>query len=199
MVPDILAWLGDPRAFFKDFAGPIATAIASATAATVAWRLGRGQLQIANAQKLIAEQQRSLAADRFRYDLFKDRFRCYEDVARFLEEAPFLSPIRNPKEDMAQFNKLFREFSKSLQMAWFLFPDDIREYLESLRARVVKLRQLEIKLEAVRQTDGATTDHVFSELDKVMGAFLGEEERARKAFEPYLSFGHVRRPDGGKI
>jgi hypothetical protein len=42
--------------FFKDFAAPIATVIASGAAAFVAYRLGQNQMMVAKAQADIAER-----------------------------------------------------------------------------------------------------------------------------------------------
>jgi hypothetical protein len=59
------------------FLGPAATVMAATAAVFVTWRLGRGQLRIAEEQKRIAQQQAELAAARLRHDLYDRRFAVY--------------------------------------------------------------------------------------------------------------------------
>ncbi len=59
---------------FKDFAGPIATIIASLTAAFFVYR-----------QWQTAEKQAETALDQLRYNLFSKRFAIYEDIKQLLK------------------------------------------------------------------------------------------------------------------
>ncbi|MGA7657441.1 MAG: hypothetical protein WCA96_11750, partial [Methylocella sp.] len=55
---------------FKDFAGPIATIIASLAAAFVAWQLGRTQADI-------SKSQLRTSREKLRLDLFEKRYAVY--------------------------------------------------------------------------------------------------------------------------
>lgn len=60
--------------FFKDFAGPLATIIASVIAGYFIYR-----------QSKTAEKQAETALDQLRYNLFEKRFAIYEDVKQLLK------------------------------------------------------------------------------------------------------------------
>lgn len=72
--------------FAKDFAGPVATVIAAATATGITYRLGRNQAKIAASQKEIAQSQRDIAYDRLKYDLFKERYGIYVTAKQLIEK-----------------------------------------------------------------------------------------------------------------
>ena len=76
----------DVYQFAKDFAGPIATVIAAATATGITYRLGRNQAKIADSQKEIAQSQRDIAYDRLKYDLFKERYGIYVTAKQLIEK-----------------------------------------------------------------------------------------------------------------
>jgi hypothetical protein len=59
--------------FFKDFAGPIATIIASGVAGYFVWQQWR-----------TAEKQANTAIDQLRYNLFGKRYAIYDDVKQLL-------------------------------------------------------------------------------------------------------------------
>jgi len=60
----------------KDF-GPVATIIASITAALITWRFASWQARIAQQQADTARQQANTAFDQLRYNLFEKRFAIY--------------------------------------------------------------------------------------------------------------------------
>ncbi len=84
----------------KAFAGPIATVIASITAAGVAIRFGvvqariaRNQATIAAAQKDIAEAQLKIAFDKLKHDLFDKRYEIYLAAKGVIETLFNQSPV----------------------------------------------------------------------------------------------------------
>jgi hypothetical protein len=54
---------------FHDFAGPVATIIGATAAVFVTWRLGSGQLRIAEEQRRIAQEQKEFADLRLNSDV----------------------------------------------------------------------------------------------------------------------------------
>jgi len=108
--------------FLKDFAGPIATVIASIAtiiaSITAAYFVRR--------QWLTAQQQADTALDQLRYSLFEKRYAIYT-AAR---NAITISLDRNDEDRMpAELNTLFLHFEE----ARFFFPDKIYLFLDQLR------------------------------------------------------------------
>jgi hypothetical protein len=76
----------------KDFAGPIATAIAAGTAATITYKfaniqadIAKGQAKTAEAAKEIARSQRDIAYDKLKHDLFERRYKLYSTAKEAIE------------------------------------------------------------------------------------------------------------------
>jgi hypothetical protein len=61
-------------------ASPAATIIAAGAAVFVTWRLGKGQIRIAEQQSATARQQAETALDQLRYNLFEKRYAIYKDI-----------------------------------------------------------------------------------------------------------------------
>jgi type II secretory pathway pseudopilin PulG len=68
----------------KDFAGPVATIIASITAAGITWYFASRQAQIAQQQADTAKQQASTAFDQLRYNLFEKRYAIYNTARELI-------------------------------------------------------------------------------------------------------------------
>jgi hypothetical protein len=64
--------------------GPIATLAAALAAVFVTWRLGKGQLRIAEQQAATARQQANTALDQLRYNLFEKRYAIYKDIQELI-------------------------------------------------------------------------------------------------------------------
>ncbi len=64
--------------------GSIATLVAAA-AVFVTWRLGKGQLTIAEQQARTAKPQADTAFDQLRYNLFEKRYAIYKDVQNLIK------------------------------------------------------------------------------------------------------------------
>src|ERR1700722_20697338 len=99
----------------KDFAGPLATIIASITAAYFVRR-----------QWQTAQQQADTAKDQLRYSLFEKRYAIYVAARK----AVAISFERRDEDQMpAELNALFLHFEE----ARFFFPDQIYLFLDQLR------------------------------------------------------------------
>jgi hypothetical protein len=99
----------------KDFAGPVATIIASITAAYFVRR-----------QWLTAQQQADTALDQLRYSLFEKRYAIYVAARK----AVAISFERRDEDQMpAELSALFLHFEE----ARFFFPDQIYLFLDQLR------------------------------------------------------------------
>lgn len=64
----------------KDFAGPVATIIASITAALITWFFALRQIRVAKQQADTAKEQADTALDQLRFNLFERRVAIYEDT-----------------------------------------------------------------------------------------------------------------------
>jgi hypothetical protein len=113
-------------------AGPVATIIAAGTAVFVTWRIGQGQLSIADQQRQIAEQQAELAAVRLQHDLFDRRFAIYEAARTMLMEV-----FRRGDAS----NEALGIFLRDTQKAVFVFDQSLTDYLAELRKQAIFLQE----------------------------------------------------------
>jgi hypothetical protein len=121
----------------KDFAGPVATIIASVTAALITWYFASRQAQIATQQADISKQQADTALDQLRHNLFERRYQIYntaKDLIKYLvnelsrgDEHPLMQAV---------------QYYAKLEEARFFFPDDICEWLKLLRRECDKYMHL---------------------------------------------------------
>jgi hypothetical protein len=112
--------------FAKDFAGPVATVVAAATAVFVTWRLGSGQTKIAQQQAETARQQAKTAKNQLRLNLFEKRYAVYKDIERGLEV--LLTPPDEPEAEL----KMVQLFM-GLNDAAFFFSPATCEWLKTVR------------------------------------------------------------------
>jgi hypothetical protein len=94
--------------FFKDFAGPLATIIASGTAAWVTWHFGSWQAQI-------ARQQADLAEERVKLDKFDRRFAVFDATRELIRIVM--------QQSHANEEQIF-DYRMKTRDAIFLFDDD---------------------------------------------------------------------------
>lgn len=134
-----VAWLTAHYELLKDFSGPVATGIAAVAAVFVTWRLGRGQLRIAQQQADVALQQTHLAEVRLQHDLFERRIAVFDAARDLLLEAFKASGISD---------EVWNAFIQGTQKSVFLFDQTVTNYItemrnrgSSLRAAVEKLRE----------------------------------------------------------
>ena len=137
--------------FFKAFAGPIATVFASLTAVGVAVtfgiiqaRISRSQAETAAAQKDIAKGQLNIALERMKHDLFEKRFAVFEVARQLL--------IRAVQHDHVDAGEIIK-FNMETADAEFLYNEDIVDYLDSLRSRIVRLRQVNTQIKSIEDNE----------------------------------------------
>jgi hypothetical protein len=112
-------------------AGPAATIIAAGVAVFVTYRLGNGQLRIAEQQAATARQQAELAAVRLQHDLFDRRFTIYEAAQKLALEVFETENVS--REGLGAF---IRGTEKSI----FLLDKGLSDYLTDMRKRAVDLQ-----------------------------------------------------------
>jgi hypothetical protein len=117
--------------FFKDFAGPVATAIAASAAAFVAYRLGRSQIAVAEIQADVAKRNWQTANERIVLDLFERRIAIFEGIRGVV--AKVLSTGRPDDET-------YFEFVKAIDKATYFFGPEVADYLEELRLLIIDLQ-----------------------------------------------------------
>ncbi len=112
--------------FFKDFAGPLATIIASIIAAVFIYR-----------QWKTAEKQAETALDQLRYNLFEKRYAIYEDVKQLL-----ILLLNKQEFDTCQVDKHFAVMGEAIfffspeTCAWLKsLEEDCFEFLEARKSR----------------------------------------------------------------
>jgi hypothetical protein len=117
----------------RTFAGPVATIIAAATAAGITFVFNSRQLTIAKDQAATADAQRRIAAARLNFDLYEKRYAVFE-VARRLLRGVVQRDYIDAKEVI--------DFNIETADAPFLFEQDIVNYLDVLRSKVIRLKSL---------------------------------------------------------
>lgn len=108
----------------KDYAGPVATIIASITAARITWYFASRQATIASQQANTAKQQANTAFDQLRLNLFEKRFAIYNAARELLSDV-----INNPNLQGSDIIPL----QAKLNEAEFFFPQEICEWLRAIR------------------------------------------------------------------
>jgi len=124
LMSDLSVWCLRHYGALHDFAGPVATACAAAAAVFVTWRLGRGQLRI-------AQQQAQLALVRLQHDLFERRIAVFDAVRDLIKEVVHTSNV----SDVAWIT-----FLRGVETTEFLFDQEITNYVADLRNRAARLR-----------------------------------------------------------
>jgi hypothetical protein len=126
----------------------------------------------------IALQQFLLARERFKLDLFEQRFSIFKATATFINDA-----IRDHKISW----ECLQKFDKDTETASFLFNQDIVSFLADLRtkANIVTAYHNEHKeLEA-----GSTQRHEIVEKEsKILLGFIDIQNGLKNRFSPYLKF-----------
>ncbi len=116
----------------KDFAGPLATVIASVVAALFAY----AQVSVAKAQKDIAKSQAEIALDKLKFDLFEKRYEIYMVTKRLIEH--ILGSAR-----LDDTNATFiRECYVKIDESRFYFGKNIRDHLSKIAKACADLFEL---------------------------------------------------------
>jgi hypothetical protein len=159
--------------FLKDFAGPIATVIASVTAAIVALRMGRTQADISKSQLRTAHEK-------LRLDLFEKRYAVYT-AARDLISVILRDGDLNDAD--------LRKFYIGTADASFLFHHEVVAYLSRLKNRstLICLNQNERK--RLQKLDLVPPDELTqNNLMDLLTSFSDDSTKLDEYFRPYLGF-----------
>jgi type II secretory pathway pseudopilin PulG len=160
----------------KDFAGPVATIIASITAAFITWRFASWQARIAQQQAETAKQQANTAFDQLRYNLFEKRFAIY-NIARELV-ALVINESNVQGSDVVPLHAKLNE-------AEFFFPKDICDWLRKLREDCNNL----LILRSTVHLPNAPASEIATRSTRLVDTLIEMPHR----FEKELGFRHVTR------
>ena len=108
----------------SELAGPVATVLAAAAAAYVAFTLGRSQTAVAKLQADIAKRAWQTSNERIVLDLFEKRLAIYEEIRETIK--PINGSGNSGDED-------FYKYCQSIDRARYFFGPDVTNYLERLR------------------------------------------------------------------
>lgn len=117
--------------FFKDFAAPIATAIASGTAALVAYRLGQNQTSVAKVQADVAERNWKTQNEEVVLELMERRLAIYENIRAVIAEV---------MRSGAATDDTYWQYVKAIDQAPYLFGPEVETYLEKMRLHIIELQ-----------------------------------------------------------
>jgi hypothetical protein len=163
---------------YLPLANALAIIIASATAATVAWRLGR-------LQATLAKRQTDIAREKLKLDLFDRRY------AKFLEAKDLLKYMANLGDWNAVDQTRIITWYISLEEAKFFFDHDVQAFLTDLTDHVeVFLMHL-----AARKNIGDGETELWKttaeQLAKESTYFRTSYGELIKVFKKALSFEHL--------
>ncbi|MHC2581344.1 hypothetical protein ACVI1J_006496 [Bradyrhizobium diazoefficiens] len=179
--------------FFKTFAGPMATVIASVTAGvvviwfgTVQAGIARSQAATSAAQKDIANAQLKIAFDKLKHDLFDKRYEIYLAAKGVIEAIFNHSPVNDA-------DPALKKLRLKLDEARFFFPPDTLAFCENIEKLVYEV------LVASRAASGYSEDRPERHELRDQQA-KGEIQLARiyeelaKRFERDLGFEQLTKP-----
>lgn len=194
---DLSSWCLAHYDVLHDFAGPVATVIASVAAVLVTWRLGSRQVVIAAQQATTAElqaatarQQAATALDRLRYDLFEKRYVIYNTVREILSTV--VSNAISASTTL-EIHDLALKFLV-LDEARFFFPPDICDFLETLHADVQHVMELRVRHLFDNNATAAERAKAGDELVSALTSLDHMRRNLPQTFEGVMSFRQLIRP-----
>lgn len=164
---------------FKDFAGPVATIIASITAALITLYFALRQMRIAKQQADTAEQQADTALDQLRYNIFEKRVAVYEDVKALIRHL-----VNTPKDDIIDASDVVPHYANMIE-ARFFFSDDICSWMDDLQRDCQKFLEMR---------DTGTSGEYHGSMIRLVEHLRGMPER----FETELGFRQLTRRTGNQ-
>jgi type II secretory pathway pseudopilin PulG len=162
----------------SDFAGPVATIIASITAAFLTWRFASWQARIAQQQADTAKQQANTAFDQLRYNLFEKRFAIYNTSRELVALVVNASNVQG--SDVVSLHAKLNE-------AEFFFSRDICDWLRKLREDCNKL----LVMRGTPDVPNAPASEIMALSNRLVDILIEMPHR----FEKELGFRHVTRRD----
>jgi hypothetical protein len=167
----------------KTFAGPVATIIAAAVAAVITFVFYSRQLKIAKDQAATADAQRKIAAARLNFDLYEKRYAVFEAGRRLLQVVVQQDYI--DAKDVIKFNIETAD-------APFLFEQDIVNYLDKLRNKLLRFKTLRTQEKAADEGGEEEKRQRLVDLVADQHQELNTElEIIIEKFKPYLKLGNI--------
>lgn len=163
----------------KDFAGPVATIIASITVAGITWRFASWQARIAQQQADTAKQQANTAFDQLRYNLFEKRFALYNTARELIATV-----VNNSDVQGSELIPLQAKLNESA----FFFSTGICDWLHTIRTDCSNL----LVLRATLRQPGAEARYA-EEFARRSTDLVETLRNMPLRFENELGFRHVTR------
>jgi hypothetical protein len=168
-------WFSAHYAFFKDFAGPIATIMAAGAAVFVTWRLGKNQVTVGQQQANTAALQAELADVRLQHDLYDRRYKLYESTKTFV--------LRVCRERAVDTESIFT-FVRDTGDAVFLLDADMVNYIDEIRVRANRLDFLRSVINLPEYYERRAT--LIEEEGQLFLWFVDQFDVLRDKFKPFL-------------
>jgi hypothetical protein len=166
----LVAW-----AEIKDIAGPIATVIASAAAAFVAYRLGQSQIAVARTQANIAERNWQTTNEKIVLELFERRLSIYEAIRDVIG-----STVRTGDAPDADLYK----YDQAIDRVRYFFGAEVQAYLETLRHDLIELNSANRMMKNMLDPQRAAW---IEKRQKHFAAVTEFYKASPPLFEPYMS------------
>jgi hypothetical protein len=167
----------------KTFAGPFATIIAAGAATGITYVFNSRQLKVAKDQAVTADAQRKIAAARLNFDLYAKRYVVFEIARRLL-----LDVVQSGHVDA----KEVINFNIETADAPFLFEQDVVNYLDELRKKILRLKTLQAQENAADEADEEEKRQRLVDLAADQHLELNRElEIIVEKFKPYLKLGNI--------
>jgi hypothetical protein len=136
--------------FFKDFAGPLATVVASAAALCVTWRLSSTQSKTAEAQK-------NIALDNLNFVLFDKRYEIYNATRALIDHVK--------ARDLASSDPEWRALNLKIREGCFFFDEPTQAFLNEVWTVSDRILLTRDQLEQVnRESDEETWQALVAKL-----------------------------------
>ncbi len=127
---------------------------------------------------IIAYQQWQLAKNKAKYDLYEKRFDAFKALKKYLSSVVQNAVVNT--QDLVDFRWKFEEH-------YFLFEEDIRDYVDKIYKESFEMRRLQRKLTGIRAlpVGPERKQIVDKEMEKLK--WLTEQlEESKKKFDKYL-------------
>lgn len=158
----------------KDFAGPVATVIASGAAAFVAYRLGQNQMMVAKDQANIAERNWQTENEKVVLELMERRLAIYEGIREIISEVMRTGTANDD---------IYWRYAKAIDQIPYLFGPEVETFIEKIRNHLIQL-QLGTSLMADNTSseyqEGVEIKH------REFKAVVKFYEEAKPIFGPYI-------------
>src|SRR6266853_5138312 len=149
--------------FFKDFAGPLVTVLAAATATAVTIKLGYNQVSIAREQARFAKANSRSVQQKLVLDLFDKRWSIVTELREVIGEV-----LRTGKVS----HDAHRKFYLAADRAAFLFGPEVATYLGKIQASLLKHKAADIYIDSDDdKRRGKADDIQYREFEIVQGFY----------------------------